>query len=88
MTEVGAEVGLSVEVLQTDGTAPVGRGIGPALEARDLLQVLQCDSGAPPDLRARSIALAAAVLEMGGRARRKISPLITATRHCHAAVRT
>lgn len=68
MTEVGAEVGLCVEVLQTDGTAPVGRGIGPALEARDVLQVLQCESGAPLDLRARSIALAAAVLEMGGRA--------------------
>lgn len=33
--------GLAVTCLQTDGSQPVGRGIGPALEAHDVLAVLQ-----------------------------------------------
>lgn len=31
-----------VRALLSDGTQPVGRGIGPALEAHDVLAVLQC----------------------------------------------
>ena len=49
-------------------TQPVGRGIGPALEARDVLAVLQCAPNAPQDLRHRSIALAGALLELAGAA--------------------
>jgi thymidine phosphorylase len=52
----------------TDGVQPVGRGIGPALEARDVLAVLQCAPNAPRDLRNRSVALAAALLELAGNA--------------------
>jgi len=70
LSGVGREIGLAVEVIQTDGAAPVGRGIGPALEARDILQVLQRDPGAPADLRERALALAASVLELGGAAPR------------------
>ena len=65
---VGAAVGLQVQVMQTDGLQPVGRGIGPALEAMDLLAVLQRHAEAPQDLRARALALAGALLEMAGRA--------------------
>lgn len=65
---VGRRLGITVQTLITDGLQPVGRGIGPALEARDVLQVLQNQSGAPADLRARALELAAKVLEMGGRA--------------------
>jgi len=63
---VGEAVGLKVEVLQTDGTQPVGRGIGPALEARDVLAVLHNQAAAPADLRARSVRLAGAILEFAG----------------------
>jgi thymidine phosphorylase len=63
---VGRAVGLSVRVLTSDGTQPVGRGIGPALEARDVLAVLRGDRDAPTDLRARALRLAAAVLELSG----------------------
>jgi len=52
----------------TDGLQPVGRGIGPALEARDVLAVLQCKPEAPQDLRRRAIALAGALLELAGAA--------------------
>jgi thymidine phosphorylase len=61
---VGSAVGLRVETVVTDGTQPVGRGIGPALEARDVLAVLRAEPNAPSDLRARAILLAGRVLEM------------------------
>lgn len=65
---VGSALGLQVRGVQTDGLAPVGRGIGPALEARDVLAVLQGLPSAPPDLRDRALLLAAQVLETGGAA--------------------
>ncbi len=61
---VGAALGLRLRIEQTDGSQPVGRGIGPALEARDLLAVFQNQTDAPRDLRERAIRLAAAVLEL------------------------
>ena len=61
---VGKAIGLAVRVLPTDGTQPVGRGIGPALEARDVLAVLRGSRDAPQDLRERAITLAGAILEM------------------------
>lgn len=66
--DVGAAMGLAVRVVQTDGLAPVGRGIGPALEARDVLSVLRGEAAAPADLARRALALAGELLEMGGAA--------------------
>lgn len=66
LVHVGSALGLQTDVVLTDGTQPVGRGIGPALEARDLLAVLQCSEGAPMDLRKRAAFLAGAILERGG----------------------
>lgn len=66
LTEVGAAVGLIVDIMESDGTQPVGRGIGPALEARDVLAVLQGQSDAPQDLRDRALSLAGRVLELAG----------------------
>ena len=51
---VGAALGLTVKAFPTDGQAPIGRGIGPALEARDVLQVLEHDPQAPADLLEKS----------------------------------
>ena len=68
MGAVAARFGLSAICLQTDGSQPVGRGIGPALEALDVLAVLQNASSAPDDLRRRAATLAGAALEIGGRA--------------------
>ncbi len=60
--------GLKLRVLITDGSEPVGRGIGPALEARDLLAVLRNDADHPVDLRRRAVRLAGALLELTGTA--------------------
>jgi len=40
LTQVGEALGLTLRVRQTDGTQPIGRGIGPSLEALDVLAVL------------------------------------------------
>jgi thymidine phosphorylase len=66
LEQVGQALALQVQVVQTDGTAPVGRGIGPALEARDVLGVLQGAPEAPADLAQRSLQLAGTLLELGG----------------------
>ncbi|WP_279338390.1 thymidine phosphorylase family protein [Sphingosinicella sp. YJ22] len=66
LTAVGAEFGLDVRAVLTDGRQPVGIGLGPALEARDVLAVLRGDRAAPTDLSERALQLAGATLELGG----------------------
>lgn len=66
--EVGERIGLSVRPIVSDGTQPVGQGIGPALEARDVLAVLRQHPDAPADLRERALDLAGEVLELAGAA--------------------
>jgi len=68
LCEVGRAVGLTVRPVLTQGTQPIGRGIGPALEARDALAVLQRAPSGPADLRDRSLLLAGHLLELGGAA--------------------
>lgn len=68
LTDVGSAIGLQVRVVQTDGSQPVGRGIGPALEAMDVLAVLRGHAAAPQDLRERALRLAGDVLEMAAKA--------------------
>ncbi len=60
---VGDHFGISVEVVTTDGRQPIGRGIGPVLEVEDVMAVLANDPAAPPDLREKSLRLAARLLE-------------------------
>ncbi|MGQ0525891.1 MAG: thymidine phosphorylase family protein [Betaproteobacteria bacterium] len=66
LVEVGASLGLSVRVVVSDGSQPVGRRIGPALEARDVLAALQNAPDGPRDLRARATRLAGEILELAG----------------------
>ena len=61
---VGAALGLVVKAFATDGQAPIGRGIGPALEARDVLQVLEGDLNAPADLLEKSLFFASQILAL------------------------
>ena len=68
LVEVAQAFGLQAKPVFTDGTQPVGRGIGPALEARDVLAVLGNAPDAPPDLRERAVLLAGTLLELAGKA--------------------
>jgi thymidine phosphorylase len=60
---VAQRMHLSLDVVITDGRQPVGRGVGPVLEARDVMQVLENDPDAPNDLRQKSLRLAGRLIE-------------------------
>ncbi len=60
---VAARMHLSLDVVVTDGRQPVGNGIGPVLEARDVMRVLENDPRAPNDLRQKSLRLAGRLIE-------------------------
>jgi thymidine phosphorylase len=60
---VGSHFGISIEVITTDGRQPIGNGIGPVLEAQDVMAVLSNDPDAPRDLREKSLQLAGHLLE-------------------------
>lgn len=61
---VGEAVGLRVGIHVSDGRQPIGWGIGPALEAHDVLAVLRNAAVAPIDLRERALDVAGAVLDL------------------------
>lgn len=63
---VAEQIDLKVEVIVTEARGPVGCGIGPRLEANDVLAVLKRAPDAPQDLREKSLYLAARLLEMTG----------------------
>lgn len=78
---VAAELGIVVDVVLTDGSQPIGRGIGPVLEARDVMAVLRGDPDAPADLRERALLLAGRVLDFdpelpGGKGEQRATELL------------
>jgi len=60
---VGDHLNLHLEVVITDGSQPIGNGIGPVLEARDVMQILENHPDAPQDLRQKTLHLAGRILE-------------------------
>lgn len=60
---VARRIHLSLDVVITDGRQPIGNGIGPVLEARDVMRVLENDPRAPDDLRQKSLRLAGRLIE-------------------------
>ncbi|MDP7282574.1 MAG: AMP phosphorylase [Candidatus Undinarchaeales archaeon] len=66
--ELGKKIGIEVDCLITDGSQPIGIGIGPALEARDILLALQ--GKGPQDLVGKACDLAGKLLEMVGKAQK------------------
>jgi thymidine phosphorylase len=67
---LGKILGMKLTVMLTDGRQPIGSGVGPVLEARDVLQILQNQEGAPQDLREKGLRLAAEMLEFSGSVKR------------------
>jgi len=68
--EVSKKLGIKAKVILTDGTQPIGNGIGPALEARDVLYILKGDYRKPSDLEKKSLMMAGILIEMGGKAKK------------------
>ncbi len=62
--KIGKLLGMKVEVIITDGSEPIGRGIGPALEAYDVLKVLRQDKDRSLDLEQKALGMARIMLKM------------------------
>ncbi|AXI25248.1 AMP phosphorylase [Methanofervidicoccus sp. A16] len=64
--ELGERVGIDVECAITYGGQPIGRAVGPALEAKEALKALEDPKSAPKSLIEKSLSLAGILLEFGG----------------------
>ncbi|MDP3727980.1 MAG: thymidine phosphorylase [bacterium] len=62
--KIGKLLNFKMKVILTDGSQPVGNGIGPALEAADVISVLKGDG--PNDLREKAIFMATEALKLVG----------------------
>ncbi len=68
--ELGHALGIKIKTLIVEGSEPVGQGIGPVLEARDVIWTLKCHECAPQDLVKKSLEIAGIILEFAGKARK------------------
>ncbi len=60
---IGERLGMEVIIEISEGSSPIGNGIGPYLEAVDVMKVLENKKDAPKDLREKSLRLAGRMLE-------------------------
>ena len=54
---------IEIDAVITDGSEPIGNGVGAVLEARDVMKVLMNKKDAPRDLREKSLFFAGRMLE-------------------------
>ncbi len=66
MVQIADRLGMKAGVVITDGDEPIGSGIGPVLEAIDVLKVIKGDTDAPQDLRQKSLLVGGKLLELIG----------------------
>ena len=65
---IGQKLDMRIEALITDGAEPVGNGVGPILECRDVLEILE--GKGPEDLRHKSILMAGKLFELCGKVKK------------------
>jgi AMP phosphorylase len=63
-TKIAHEFGMKIKVLSHHVGEPAGRGIGPVLETREALRVLEQGEERPLDLEERALSLAGELLEL------------------------
>jgi len=66
---LGKLFGLKMAVVLTDGSEPIGYGVGPILEIKDVINVLKRENS-PKDLEEKSVFLAGVILELVGKAKK------------------
>jgi len=64
--KIGKKLRKHIKVMITDGNQPIGNGIGPALEARDVIWLLKRDSRRPIDLEKKCLLMCANIFELVG----------------------
>ena len=60
---IGDMLSIEIDAVITDGSEPIGNGIGAVLEARDIMKILRNKEDAPQDLLEKSLFLAGRILE-------------------------
>ena len=63
--QLGNKFDLHLEVVLTEGNEPIGNGIGPVLEMKEIIKVLKTDNPSK-DLEEKSLFLAGKLLELSG----------------------
>ena len=63
---IGKRLKKHIKVIVSDGNQPVGNGIGPALEARDILWLLKRDPRRPLDLEKKCLMMCSEIFRMIG----------------------
>jgi AMP phosphorylase len=63
----GKKFGLNIKCVLTRGDEPIGKGIGPLLEIRDIIKVLKKEKDAPQDLKEKALILAGEIFELSGK---------------------
>ncbi|MBI2647532.1 thymidine phosphorylase, partial [Candidatus Woesearchaeota archaeon] len=64
--KIGERLNKHVKVMTTDGSQPIGNGVGPALEARDVLWLLKRDPRRPLDLEKKCLVMCANIFNIIG----------------------
>ncbi|MFA6023224.1 MAG: AMP phosphorylase [Candidatus Pacearchaeota archaeon] len=67
--QIGRKFNIKVKCVITDGSQPIGNGIGPVMELRDIILILKNENG-PKDLRKKSIFLAGQLFELCGKTKK------------------
>ncbi|MEK6890643.1 MAG: AMP phosphorylase [Nanoarchaeota archaeon] len=68
--EIGKRFNLKLKCVITDGSQPIGHGVGPILELIDIIKILKCEKDAPIDLKNKSLFLAGEIFELVGKVRK------------------
>ena len=63
---IGKSLRKHIKVMITDGTQPIGNGIGPSLEARDVIWLLKRDPRRPLDLERKCLRMCSEIFRMVG----------------------
>lgn len=63
---IGSAIGLKVKTIITDGSEPIGNGVGPLYEALDVLEILENKENAPHDLKEKALRMSGIIMEMAG----------------------
>lgn len=77
MQYIAKKFGMKIKIVVSRAIDPAGRGIGPTLEARDVLRVLQQKENLPLDLEKKALKISSELLALTGKHKLKDAEKIT-----------
>lgn len=74
--ELSERFKIKTKIFLSNGSQPIGNGVGCNLEARDALKILRCEDDAPTDLKEKSIKMSEELLELSGKKKKLARELL------------